>query len=242
LALQECPGDVVWATRTFGSAGYQALGATQAHADHVILLVRNGISAKLVPLSTDNHRYLLPAVMAELQWEQRRLLVASVHLAPFREGSFKRRTQVQRLLQQASSLPLIFAGDTNMRDSEDGTMEEGPPPLSSGADDEPPLGLMDVWKLAGSDPKTKFTWDTKDHTTEPGGGGGSFNRYYGSRTREYNARYDRIYCSIPQSGNLEHLEAQSFELIANQPVTSKFHFLSDHFGMLAVLKIQWKTA
>jgi endonuclease/exonuclease/phosphatase family metal-dependent hydrolase len=219
LALQECPGGVSWAQQLFGEADYQVLGATYAHADQVVLLVRNGISARLVPLHKNNGD--LPAVMAELQWKGRRLLVASVHLAPFEGAARRRRKQVEELLRQAGgSIPLVFAGDTNMRLAEDETMEEE-------------MGLLDVWKLAGSDAQTKFTWDTKDHTAEETGG--SFNRYYGKSTRENNARYDRIYCTKSMPVEVP----PSFELIANQPLTSKYHFLSDHFGMSAVLKLLW---
>mmetsp|Transcript_26567 Transcript_26567/g.32762 ORF Transcript_26567/g.32762 Transcript_26567/m.32762 type:complete len:131 (-) Transcript_26567:578-970(-) len=129
-----------------------------------------------------------------------------------------------------------------MRVSEDGTMEKE-------------LKLKDVWKLAGSNPKTKFTWNTKDNRTNKGKnwgvggvGGGSFNRYYGENTREYNARYDRMYIStdpdvmeISNDGAGSGSGAPTFELIANEPVNNNnLHFLSDHFGMVSKMKLDWK--
>jgi endonuclease/exonuclease/phosphatase family metal-dependent hydrolase len=227
IALQECPGGSQWAIRVFPA--YQAMGAIYSHADQVILLVKQGISAEEVSVDMG-----LPAIMAELRIGKRHLLVASVHLAPFRGGSSKRKAQLEYLLQKASSLslPLIIAGDTNMRVSEDHTMEDD-------------LKLLDVWKLAGSNPGTKWTWDTVDHTNTGfmsnwfGEAGGYFNKYYGPSTREYSARYDRIYIAT-RVGDLE-IKNATFELIANQSLTNKYHFLSDHFGISSTLELGWKN-
>ncbi len=245
IALQECPspsGGQFSVSRIFPA--YQSMGATYSHADQVILLVRRGISAR--PISLNANAKHLPAVMAEISWKKndnnrqsqshRRLLIASVHLVPFQSGAKLRKEQVKSLLQKASdlSLPLLFAGDTNMRVSEDATMEKE-------------LNLRDVWKLAGSNPRTKFTWNTKDNRKNKngggGGGGGSFNRYYGEDTRQYNARYDRIYISSnePEIMEVSKKEKPTFQLIANEPVNNNnLHFLSDHFGMMSQIKLDWK--
>mmetsp|Transcript_14091 Transcript_14091/g.20820 ORF Transcript_14091/g.20820 Transcript_14091/m.20820 type:complete len:271 (-) Transcript_14091:376-1188(-) len=180
LALQEFPAGVTLVEEIFSD--YQAIGATHAHADQMVLLVRKGIAAKRFVLDGGDYS---PAVVAELSWAERKqtILVGSVHLAPFREGSAERERQVDKILKQAGSLPLIFAGDTNMRVEEDERME---------AD----KGLQDAWKLAGSDPNTKYTWDTVDHTAESTSTkSGSFNRYCGDTTRQYTARYDE--CTVP---------------------------------------------
>jgi len=202
---------------------HQLLGTTYSHADQVVLLVCNGISAKSIQLRNKS----VSVVMAELQWKNRRLLVASVHLAPFQSGNYQRKQQMEALLETASSnsLPLIIAGDTNMRTSEDSIMEED-------------LHLMDVWKLAGSNAETEFTWDTVDHREEYQGG--SFNRYYGESARQYRTHYDRIY--VKNTTVVDIKEVPSFELIANQPLTSNLHFLSDHFGMKSRLKLNWKKS
>eukprot|EP00521_Asterionellopsis_glacialis_P008598 CAMPEP_0195285886 /NCGR_PEP_ID=MMETSP0707-20130614/3556_1 /TAXON_ID=33640 /ORGANISM="Asterionellopsis glacialis, Strain CCMP134" /LENGTH=271 /DNA_ID=CAMNT_0040345455 /DNA_START=89 /DNA_END=901 /DNA_ORIENTATION=- len=212
ICLQESPGGAKWAKQVFPQ--FTAIGATYSHADQVLLLVKEGISAERIPL--DNS---MPAIMGLITFENKRLFIASAHLAPFERGAFQREKQVLSLKDKAKSFPLIFAGDMNMRVSEDSTMEET-------------LGLLDAWKLAGSHSTTKWTWDTNDYRAQ----GGDFNQYYGDNTREYNTRYDRIYVL---TNNAIEVVVPSFELIANQSLTNNRHFLSDHFGMACVLNLEW---
>lgn len=237
VALQEFPGDADTAERHFD--GYRAVGAKHAHADRVVLLAREGIEARRI--ESDGLREV-PAVVAELSWNEhgggrrRRLLVCGVHLAPFKSNASLRARQMEGVLAAGTSvaaecspsgrLPLIIAGDTNMRGEEDAAMEGGS------------FKLSDAWKANGSDAATEFTWDTLDH-------GSSFNRYYGDGTREYTARYDRVYFKTvgsedgTASSGVGVEDVSSFDLIANGPITSKYHFLSDHFGVSTVLKIRW---
>jgi len=225
LALQECPGGADWASRWF--PGYQVQGATYSHVDQVMLLVRDGIHSE----AQEGHN--LPAVMAKLTIEEgREFLIASVHLEPFREGKRDRLRQMKSLIQTAQkrNIPLVIAGDTNMRVAEDSSMENL-------------LHLVDLWKQSGTGNATKWTWDTKDHGTH-------FNRYYGDSTREYVARYDRVYVWQPPppppvastssctQGSQAAVTVQSFELLANQPVSNKFHFLSDHFGISVTFQLK----
>jgi endonuclease/exonuclease/phosphatase family metal-dependent hydrolase len=229
LALQECPGDASWAKTHFPT--YNVLGVTWSHADYVILMVKKGIHAEAVPMSKGDNDDNNPVVLAKLMYpqESRTLLVASVHLAPFREGEDDRRQQMTRLIQkhhhhsaagkEEQQVPLIIAGDTNMRQSEDVVMEQT-------------LELTDFWKHAGSNKATKFTWDTIDHGT-------SCNRYYGESTRNYNARYDRVYGTTSSLTKPLNLKVSNFELIANKPVTNKYHFLSDHFGIVTTFDLEW---
>jgi hypothetical protein len=203
------------------------------------------------------------------------VVVASCHLAPFDSGSDQRRRQVEIILQAAAAAAVeaettrmtdsitrpakgqrprarvvVLAGDTNMRDEEDDTMEHGE------------FHLLDAWKLAGSDPATRYSWDTVDHTTH--GGGEYFNQYYGSRTRQYQRRYDRIYLSAQleldeeeeckgqdqhfknNNGNVNvnvNITVPNFQLIANQPLLgSTNHFLSDHFGISAQISVTSERA
>ena len=277
LALQECPGwnhGMEWASQVFGSFGYHVIGSTPSHADNVILLVRRQgtnvvLQATQVPLSRD-----IPAVMAELEvlplssssssssptifddngdasttWK---LLVASVHLAPFKEGARERLAQIRSLVQKAqfqiknknNFLPLVIVGDTNMRVTEDKTMEGH-------------LGLLDAWKWAGSNPFTRFTWDTIDHQSQqqqqrgrgrPHSEHAYYNRYYGDGTRQYNARYDRMYLypnqEVQHQAAGSHASVQwgisNFQLVANHPIgDSRTHFLSDHFGLSAQVSLSW---
>lgn len=219
IALQECRGGENWATRLFPS--YQYMGSVYSHMDLVMLLVKQGISAEPVSL----HGKHLPAVIAKLNLgDGQSLLVASVHLAPFASGANQRLYEMETLLDKAyyHSLPLLIAGDTNMRVAEDAAMENH-------------LKLEDVWKAAGSDIETKFSWNTKDNRKENKG----FNRFYGDGTREYNARYDRIYMYGNGFVQIEN-EGTTFDLIANKPVNgNELHFLSDHFGMTSQISFEW---
>ena len=168
----------------------------------------------------------LPAVVAELEWNNRHVLVASVHLEPFDSGEQKRQRQMELLLQLSSArgVPLIVAGDTNMRDGEDTTMEVE-------------LDFLDFWKMAGSQPESQYTWDTVDHRQE--NSAGTFNQYYGQRTRQYRRRYDRIYLSTTDTVSVT--VPPSFGLVANHPMTSDVDFLSDHFGISARLQLLWNN-
>jgi endonuclease/exonuclease/phosphatase family metal-dependent hydrolase len=224
LALQECPMKPKQWVESYWK-GFQLVGVASSHAFYTILLVRDSIAPYTTPVTLPTR---LPAVMAMItnpQDKQRAILVASCHLAPFGEGAHKRARQMRSLVQTApSNHPLIIAGDTNMRQEEDEVME--------GID----LSLIDAWKAAGEDPTTKFTWDTKNRIAN----GGFFNRFYGKNTREYNARYDRIYIQNALGPNALQLSVESFKLIANRPVSpdNKTHFLSDHFGMACELKLE----
>lgn len=256
IALQEFPEFALYRTsRIFPD--HELLGSRTSHAPYVTLFVRKGIQAKLVPVHADINVHL-PAVVAELSYpseggdndevgRRRRLWIASVHLEPFADGAEVRHQQVQSLLQLAlrSKVPLVLAGDFNMRVTEDATME------GEGYD------LLDFWKEAGSDFTTKYSWNTRNEINK----GGYFNQYYGTRTREYIARYDRIYyhgsvLDIRNDGqqpsqvdsksdltnipSIPSITVESFKLIANRPVgSSKYHFLSDHFGISSTFNLQW---
>ena len=221
IALQECPGGARWARDHF--PGYSVLGATYSHADQVMLMVRDGLKSS--PTSSGERAVAsLPAVVAELELDANvSLLVASVHLEPFERGDRKRQSQMRSLLNfaESKSSPILIMGDTNMRDTEDGAMEDE-------------LGLQDIWKLAGERDESRYTWDTIDHRHVIGG---AFNRYYGSGTRQYQRRYDRIY--FHGAGKAKMEGTPTFELIANRPMTSKLDFLSDHFGMASRLSLSY---
>ncbi|CAJ1942866.1 unnamed protein product [Cylindrotheca closterium] len=246
IALQESPGGVELVDQVFGQQGYKAVGATYSHADQVVLLVKKDIKSKLIPMPG------LPVIMAVFDVgdggggepttaEPHRILVASVHLEPFKQGNRKRAEQMEAIVEKAKSLaiPVVIAGDTNMRPTEDTAMEED-------------LQLLDVWKLAGSNPSTQFTWDTIDHRNDATENGqedldpkeGYFNQYYGQSTRQYTARYDRIYIHH-ENHSIDLMPTDNgspvtFGLIGNKPMTSKLDFLSDHFGVVSTLPIQWK--
>ena len=156
-----------------------------------------------------------------------RIWFASMHLEPFEQGSFGRQDQLTDLVEQAQESGqqpclTILAGDTNMREAEDEVAEQT-------------IGLTDAWKKAGANPKTRFSWNTEPQE------GNIQNLYYGSNTRPYKQRYDRIYYKLQNAPGIQ-VSVPSFELIANKPIgSSTTHFLSDHFGIAAEIQIQFTT-
>ena len=253
IALQECPSPL-WVD-TF-LVDYQQYyyptsssipQTTASHAGYVALWVRKDWAAHVDAVSSAVH---LPAVAARLSFTSaqagsRRLeiWIASMHLEPFQQGSFTRQDQLEELLQLAShqtqeeEVVVILAGDTNMRDEEDRVVEDS-------------LQLVDAWKAAGADPHTRFSWDTTATRANYGNHHQTAvwqNLYYGSNTRAYQRRYDRIYYhhfnatndKTDRDGEIR-VTVPSFRLIANEPIgQSTEHFLSDHFGLAAEIRIEW---
>ena len=213
LALQECPNSD-WAYHEFGT-DYQWLGSTRSHAGYVSLLVRRNFTAKTMRLQG------LPIVAATLELGDRTVVIASVHLAPFIEGSDERADQMEELQTAATTAKadaLLFLGDTNMRDAEDDEVEND-------------LGLTDVWKVAGASDHNRYSWDTLAHD--------SWQNLFYADTRPYQQRYDRIYFWNAGKETSNMLEVSSFALIGNEPVApSKHHFLSDHFGIAATITLE----
>ena len=76
-------------------------------------------------------------------------------------------------------------------------------------------GMADAWVEAGSDPKTKFTWDSRTNLFHEGG-------------FAFTAQFDRVFTL----GGA--LKARSFRLVGSEPASAApGHFLSDHFGIVA---------
>jgi endonuclease/exonuclease/phosphatase family metal-dependent hydrolase len=157
VALQEVP--LFALERNVMLSEYNLIGYQESHAPYVALFVHQKWNAKVIRKGMGQ----LPAVVAEIDFSsnnetnesassnsnnppRRRLWIASVHLEPFADGASVRKRQLKALASQAreEKVPLIIAGDTNMRVAED-----------NGAEDD--LGLHDFWKLAGSEFRTKFT-------------------------------------------------------------------------------------
>lgn len=72
--------------------------------------------------------------------------------------------------------------------------------------------MQDAHLVTGSQPSTAHTWDT------------TRNKYFGDKTREYTARYDRLCCSI-------NVGVRELRLVGKDPAPDG-SFLSDHFSIL----------
>eukprot|EP00986_Skeletonema_menzelii_P018964 scaffold27037_cov134-Skeletonema_menzelii.AAC.11 len=101
---------------------------------------------------------------------------------------------------------MILLGDYNMRQSEDTSIENI-------------LGI-DAWKAAGSNYRSKFTWD-------------SFANKYHEDGFSFRARFNRCYVGG------ENIRVNRFGLIGNKVVEggSTKDFLSDHYGMVIGLDV-----
>lgn len=161
IAIQEIPLFALDRNRILSE--YKLIGSQMSHAPYVALFVHQKWKAKRIHEDfMDKFDFEgLPAVMAEIDLspnneketssektlpQHSHLWIANVHLEPFAGGASIRKRQLQALADQArtANVPLIIAGDTNMRVAEDMVAEEE-------------LGLYDFWKLAGSDFRTKYT-------------------------------------------------------------------------------------
>ena len=231
IFLQECPTASFPPPGMFdyrnGTIYHKMASSVHSHAGYVTLLVRSDLVATPLDVVVIPESLGLPIVATVITWKGRQIVLASVHLEPFERGSVVRRDQIQSLLMQASDIRiaadiLVFAGDTNMRDVEDASMES--------------LGLVDVWKQGGALEETRYSWDTLPH-------GNRQNLYYGAETRAYQRRYDRIYVKdLKMPLSFFRVDVPVFHFIGNQPVSdeSSYHYLSDHFGITTEIQLCWQ--
>jgi hypothetical protein len=162
---------------------------------------------------------------------------------------------------------LLVAGDTNMRDSEDVVMQDELHFQDAWKLAGSNLTTQFTWDTtvqnclpSSTNSTTNNTNSNRDGMTTPPPPRTIQNLYYGQRTRAYQRRYDRIYIhnghtaihddhqqhqrhhqqQQQQQDDLFSVKVHSFELLANKPIEpSRFHFLSDHFGMAADLEFSW---
>ncbi|CAM9735706.1 unnamed protein product [Choristocarpus tenellus] len=109
--------------------------------------------------------------------------------------------QVLRKLIRKKDALVVFAGDTNLREAE----------IKSEALAKE---VGDMWKLCGSDPEVRFTWDLLKND----------NKDFGSFKPR--ARYDRVFTSPTASEG-----ALSFDLLGRERMAPESCFPSDHFGV-----------
>jgi endonuclease/exonuclease/phosphatase family metal-dependent hydrolase len=84
-------------------------------------------------------------IRTTVRWGGHELLLLTAHLESLRDGAPERIQQRDVVLDALASHngPAVFAGDTNLRDSE-----------VAGLD------IRDAWELLGAPPQTRFTFDT----------------------------------------------------------------------------------
>jgi len=244
IALQECPSPS-FGRDVFGSHGYISMGTRPSHCGYVDLLVRKGLTtsssttaAAEAAINDDNHVnindskrkrnrpstgtttittdfYNLPSVACHIDLPNGvTIAVSSSHLAPFKDGASERLAQCTTLMklmtQNGGNIDnCILLGDFNARAAEDTRIEN-----AAGGK------WLDAWKCTGSDPNTKFTWNT------------FANRYHGDDGFRFKARFDRCYI---RGGAVT---VNRFGLIGNRRVDGRVgDYLSDHYGLLVGLEV-----
>lgn len=231
IALQECPSPS-FGRDVFGSHGYISMGTRPSHCGYVDLLVREGLtmSSSSTTVAAEARKrkrpstgtttimtdfYNLPSVACHIDLPNGvTIAVSSSHLAPFKDGASERLAQCTTLMklmtQNGGTIDnCILLGDFNARAAEDIKIENA-------------VGgkWLDAWKCTGSDPNTKFTWD-------------SFaNRYHGDDGFRFKARFDRCYV---RGGAVT---VNRFGLIGNQRIDGRSgDYLSDHYGLVVGLEV-----
>jgi endonuclease/exonuclease/phosphatase family metal-dependent hydrolase len=188
--------------------GYIRLGSASSHCDEVMLFVRAAWAPHAQYLHVPG-----PAVVARISFVGMDVLFGSCHLAPFREGASERYDSMKKILKTLTERePLIISGDYNVRKAENAKFQR--------------LGLRDAWIEAGEAWEQENTWDSIDHRQNSG----PYNKYHDD-CNQFACRFDRIYFQGKE------LSMELFRLIANQPLTNPLHYLSDHFGMRAIIRV-----
>uniref|UniRef100_A0A7E4VKJ9 Endo/exonuclease/phosphatase domain-containing protein n=1 Tax=Panagrellus redivivus TaxID=6233 RepID=A0A7E4VKJ9_PANRE len=135
-------------------------------------------------------------------WRKLHLVVIHSHLESMREHAATRKAQFNECMKTlekniGSNTLVLFAGDLNIRDTEVGTLSPA---------------VKDAWIAAGSDIKTKYTWDCKlNH-----------NKGISPNVR---CRFDRLY----YAGVYKKVE---FRLVGTSQINRIFCHPSDHFGIV----------
>ncbi|EFP02767.1 hypothetical protein CRE_28560 [Caenorhabditis remanei] len=134
-----------------------------------------------------------------------KVFLLNTHLESTREHRGQRCAQFsfcmdkcEEILAQNPGCFLFFGGDLNLRDEEVSRI---------------PNGILDAWVSAGSDTKTKFTWDTYRNDNKQG--------FYNAKMR-----FDRLYWHGP-------LNKVQFSLEGRQRIRSCLCFPSDHWAISA---------
>jgi endonuclease/exonuclease/phosphatase family metal-dependent hydrolase len=198
----------------FGHAGYRPFPAKPPESVNYYDLVLVKAPLELVggtrePFQTSQMGRALTSVIARSGTEE--LAVMTSHLESLREGSVERRLQVAEVARRLahSERPILYAGDTNLRDSELEALPDTP---------------LDAWLLAGSPAATRYTWDAKvNPNIRSRGGTGSGPR---------SMRFDRVFLGGPVGWHV-----RSFTLLGKTAVEgTEGLWPSDHQGVLVGLE------
>ncbi|XP_019729593.1 tyrosyl-DNA phosphodiesterase 2 isoform X1 [Hippocampus comes] len=147
-------------------------------------------------------------LMAQVAVRGATVWLMTSHLESCKEHSGERMTQLREVMRRMHKAPddvsVVFAGDTNLRDSE--VTVVGLPPA-----------VCDVWEQLGSREHCRYTWDTRANSNK--------NVRYVSR-----CRFDRIYLRPACRPNAPRLVPDHMMLVGLEKLDCG-RFTSDHWGI-----------
>ena len=139
-----------------------------------------------------------------------RLLTAHLESTGAPASSARRVAQFAEVLLELSTSDAhltLFGGDTNLRDGEAASVRAQTLGANAG-------GVPDAWETLGSDPATRWTWDT------------GTNKNCGI-VAAIKCRFDRVFSAAPHGGR-----ATRMQLVGLQRVPAVGLHPSDHYGVL----------
>ncbi|XP_016126298.1 tyrosyl-DNA phosphodiesterase 2 [Sinocyclocheilus grahami] len=151
-------------------------------------------------------------LVAQVTFSGQKLYLMTSHLESCKNQSEERMKQLRLVFQKMKEAPedatVIFAGDTNLRDSEVVKVGGLPP------------GVCDVWEQLGKQEHCRYTWDTKANSnkTVP----------YISR-----CRFDRIFFRSAKTG--PRVAPDHMVLVGMEKLDCG-RYTSDHWGIYCTLK------
>ncbi|XP_043073886.1 tyrosyl-DNA phosphodiesterase 2 isoform X2 [Puntigrus tetrazona] len=151
-------------------------------------------------------------LVAQVTFSGQKLYVMTSHLESCKNQSEERMKQLRVVFQKMKEAPedatVIFAGDTNLRDSEVVKVGGLPP------------GVFDVWEQLGKQEHCRYTWDTKANSnkTVP----------YISR-----CRFDRIFLRSAKTG--PRVAPDHMVLVGMEKLDCG-RYTSDHWGIYCTFK------
>uniref|UniRef100_F1L3C6 5'-tyrosyl-DNA phosphodiesterase n=1 Tax=Ascaris suum TaxID=6253 RepID=F1L3C6_ASCSU len=203
--LQELAPELVPELRRNLGGEYSILLSTPSQPYFTGILLKPNveyISHKCIPYANSGMGRAMELVEAKIGNMDVRLL--NTHLESMKESSEIRKSQLQQCFTQLKEWNdgrtlIVFGGDLNIRDNEVGELPEG---------------FLDAWVAAGSNPKCRFTWDTRLNDNKQAGGA--------------RCRFDRLFFN---GGGVFSSVDFSFE--GQDRIRRTLCFPSDHWAIVA---------
>ncbi|TRY84388.1 hypothetical protein DNTS_025473 [Danionella cerebrum] len=179
-----------------------------------IMLKRSSIKfveSEIIPYPTT--QMLRNLLLAQVTFSGQKLYLMTSHLESCKNQAQERMKQLRVVLQKFKEAPedatVIFAGDTNLRDTE--VIHVG----------GLPAGVCDVWEQLGKQEHCRYTWDTKANSNK--------QAPYVSR-----CRFDRIF--LRSANRHPRVTPEHMALIGMDKLDCG-RYISDHWGIYCTFNL-----